>query len=399
MNAAGDAILNRKATDSPALKTNGVARPSESPTNRIAQLPAGSINIDLDTLRDYAPGYGFTFDRATDPVYESALPRFLELLRNLDVPATLFTIGRDAANPAHRDILRDAFAAGHEPGNHTMTHPRQLSKMSIDAMRRDIVEGHDAVASVAGREPVGFRSPCYDVSGRVLNILDELNYRYDSSVHPTILGPVVDAVVFLKSRGRSREWRPGTYFHALAPLNAYRPSRTSPWRTGNDGELLELPLSAVPWTRLPFYGTWTQATGKNVFDKSLKKIRRSGGLLNFHFHAIELLDLDDPGVDPRFRVHPGMTQPLEERRATLEAMIRDFKAAYELVTLAELANRSIHDMSRVHDGVRQLCGVEPANSRIQNGLLARSTQDQAAHTCASNRENENHRNGTSGDIS
>ncbi len=399
MNAAGESILNRTANEAPALPTNGVARPSTTATDRIARLPAGSINIDLDTLRDYAPGYGFTFDRAADPVYESALPRFLELLEKLDVPATLFTIGRDAINAAHGDILRDAFRAGHEPGNHTMTHPRKLSKMSMDAMRREIVDGHEAVASVAGREPVGFRSPCYDVSGRVLEILDELHYRYDSSVHPTILGPVVDAVVFLKSRGRSREWRPGTYFHALAPLKAYRPSRTSPWRSGNDGELLELPLSAVPWTRMPFYGTWTQATGKKVFDKSLKKIRRNGGLLNFHFHAIELLDLNDPGVDQRFRVHPGMTQPLEERRATLEAMIRDFKAAYELVTLAELANRSSINMSHNHGGVPQHGRVEPANSRFKNGRIARSTHDKAAHTTESNHDNENHRNGTSGDIS
>ncbi|MCB9852076.1 MAG: polysaccharide deacetylase family protein [Phycisphaerales bacterium] len=340
MNATSDTILNRALADAPASDELATARTSINSTDRIAPLPAGAINVDIDTLRDYAPGYGFTYDRSVDPVYQSALPRFLELLEKLDVPATLFTIGRDAANERNRDVLRQAFAAGHEPGNHTYTHPRQLSKMPRDAMRRDILEGHDAVAKVAGREPVGFRSPCYDVSGDVLSILDELHYQYDSSVHPTILGPVVDAVVFLKSRGKSREWRPGTYFHMLAPLKAYRPNRRSPWRSDGNGELIELPLSAVPWSRLPFYGTWLHTTGKKVFDKALSSIRRSGSLMNFHFHAVEMLDLSDPGVDPRFKVHPGLATPLAERRALIEEVILNLKSAYELVTLAELAERS-----------------------------------------------------------
>lgn len=340
MNAASETILSRAVADAPATDETATARTSTNSTDRIAPPPAGSINIDIDSLRDYAPGYGFTYDRAADPVYQYALPRFMALLAELDVPATLFTIGRDAANERHRDVLRAAFAAGHEPGNHTMTHPRQLSRMPRDAMRRDIFEGHEAVAKVAGREPVGFRSPCYDVSGTVLSILDEMHYRYDSSVHPTILGPVVDAVVFMKSRGRSREWRPGTYFHMFAPLKAYRPSRRNPWRSGGVGDLLELPLSAVPWTRLPFYGTWLHTTGKKVFDKALSSIRHSGGLLNFHFHAVELLDLSDPGVDPRFKVHPGLATPLAERRALIEEVIRNLKSTYDLVTLAELAERT-----------------------------------------------------------
>lgn len=347
MNAASHAILNRSTADASVADKATDAQPTIDTTGAAAAKPAGSINIDLDTLRDYAPGYGFTYQRDADPVYESALPRFVELLDKLDVPATLFTIGRDAANERHRDVLRTAFTAGHEPGNHTMTHPRQLADMTPDAMRRNIFEGHEAVSNVAGRECVGFRSPCYDVSGRVLSLLDELHYRYDSSVHPTILGPVVDAVVFLKSRGKSREWRPGTYFHAFASLKPYHPNRKSPWRVGGKGDLLELPLSAVPMSRLPFYGTWLHTTGRKVFDRALKRIRKGGGLLNFHFHAVELLDMDDPGVDPRFHVHPGLNQPLEERRALIEAVIREFKAAYELVTLAELADRTLKNE---HDG-------------------------------------------------
>ena len=290
MNATSDTILNR-AAEAPTMDNAATARTSTKSADRIAPLPAGAINIDLDTLRDYAPGYGFTYDRAVDPVYQSALPRFMTLLAELDVPATLFTIGRDAANERNHDVLRDAFAASHEPGNHTMTHPRQLSKMPPDAMRRNIIEGHDAV-------------------------------------------------VLLKSRGKSREWRPGTYFHAFAPLKPYRPNRRSPWRSGGMGDLVELPLSAVPWSRLPFYGTWLHTTGKKVFDKALSSIRRSGGLLNFHFHAVELLDLNDPGVDPRFKVHPGLATPLAERRALIADVIRNFKSAYQLVTLAELAERT-----------------------------------------------------------
>lgn len=305
------------------------------------RLPIGSINIDLDTLRDYAPGYGFTYERDSDPVYTHALPRFLDLLERMNVPTTLFVIGRDAANSTHAKVLRGAFASGHEPGNHTMTHPRRMSKLSTAALRRELTDAHEVITDIAERRPVGFRAPCYDLHRDTLPLLNELGYRYDSSVHPTILGPVVDAAVLVKSRGKSREWRPGTYAHAFAPLRPYRANAARPWLRSSKGKITELPLSAVPWTRMPFYGTWAHATGLKRFDRSLTQIRSRGGVLNFHFHAIELLDMNDPGVDARFRVHPGMAQPLAERANVIEYMIGKMKESYELVTLAEYAERAV----------------------------------------------------------
>lgn len=330
---------NLRSTPAPiAAVAPAVASPRHAqPGAGAAPRRIGSINIDLDTLRDYAPGYGFTCEPDADPVYTHALPRFLDLLERVAAPTTLFIIGRDVNNPAHADVLRRALDAGHEPANHTMHHPRRLSKLPLTALRRELLDADTAITGLAGRRLAGFRAPCYDIHGDTLAILAELGYRYDSSIHPTILGPVVDAAVFVKSRGRSREWRPGTYLHALAPLRPYAARARQPWRVTSGDGIIELPLSAVPHTRLPFYGTWAHATGLRRFDRALRTITAHSAILNFHFHAIELLDMNDPGVDARFRVHPGLATPLAERTEAIEHMIRQMQRTHDLVTLETLA--------------------------------------------------------------
>ncbi|MBX3393872.1 MAG: polysaccharide deacetylase family protein [Phycisphaerae bacterium] len=290
----------------------------------------GAISIDMDTLSDYARGYGFQSHLAADPVYTHGLVRFLEILAKHDIRATLFVIARDAMVPAHAAILRHAIEAGHEIANHTMTHPRRLSALSDSGRRREIVEAHDTLCELAGRRIVGFRAPCYDICQKTLRTLERLDYQYDSSVHPSMIAPVIDLAVLIKSRFRKWDVRPGSYWRLLSPLR--------PHRIRQQG-ILELPLSALPYSRLPFYGTWVQSTGMTVFRKSLSWLRRFSLPLNFHFHAVELVGLNDTGVDPRFAVHPGMKRDVERRLADVDEMLSAFTVGYELNTLESMALR------------------------------------------------------------
>lgn len=295
-----------------------------------ATATIGALSIDLDTLSDYARGYGFESHCAADPVYTHGLTRFLDALAKHGIRATLFVIARDAKVPAHAAILRRALEAGHEIANHTMTHPRRLSALSDSGRRREIVEAHDALCELAGRQIVGFRAPCYDVCRKTLNILERLGYRYDSSVHPSIIAPVIDAAVLVKSRFRKWDVRPGSYCQVFSSLRPHRIRQRS---------LIELPLTALPYSRLPFYGTWAQTTGMTVFRKSLSWLRRFDLPLNFHFHAVELVGLNDPCVDPRFAVHPGMKRDVGQRLADIDEMLSSFKTGYELITLELMTTR------------------------------------------------------------
>ncbi len=318
-----------------------VERPSTVQRRRAGSarsgLLPGSVSVDLDTLSDYARGYGTVYDRRPDPVYALGLTRFLDVLKAEGVQATFFVIGRDAEIPEHREVLARAAAEGHELANHTMTHPRGLASMPLADVRREVQAAHAAVSAVYGSPVTGFRAPCYDVNGRVLSVLRDMGYLYDSSVHPTMLTPVIDLAVLIKSGFRVWEARPQTYAHVLASLRPYYPSSRCYWARGRDGGLLEFPLSSLPWMRLPFYGTFTQATGMAFFRRSLAWMRRRRCPLNFHFHAVELIDLDDEAVDPAFRVHPGLNRPADQKIVELREMLALFKAGYDLRTLEERA--------------------------------------------------------------
>src|SRR5262245_61022121 len=74
--------------DEPASETGSVAR--------LRRQPFGSISIDMDTLSDYAGGYGFAYDTKPDPVYTRGLSRFLDIFGEQGIRATIFVIGRDA---------------------------------------------------------------------------------------------------------------------------------------------------------------------------------------------------------------------------------------------------------------------------------------------------------------
>jgi peptidoglycan/xylan/chitin deacetylase (PgdA/CDA1 family) len=65
-----------------------------------------------------APQLALTFD---DGPSEST-PALLEILARHRIPATFFMCGRNVERCP--SIARDAVAAGHEPGNHSHTHPR-----------------------------------------------------------------------------------------------------------------------------------------------------------------------------------------------------------------------------------------------------------------------------------
>ena len=113
------------------------------------------FSCDLDTVDRHLQGYGFEDLPPCDLIYRTAVPRLLELLDELGVPAVLFTIGRDAET--QRDLLRRATAAGHEIASHSLTHPQPFSTLD-DAALREQLEASRA-APVGGGRPRGRRVP------------------------------------------------------------------------------------------------------------------------------------------------------------------------------------------------------------------------------------------------
>jgi peptidoglycan-N-acetylglucosamine deacetylase len=94
-----------------------------------------------------------TFDDGPDP---EQTPRVLDILAAHSVKATFFLIGERAVRAGA--LVESIAAAGHDLGNHTWSH-RSLWLTGPRETARQVRQGHDAIAQVAGAPPRFFRPP------------------------------------------------------------------------------------------------------------------------------------------------------------------------------------------------------------------------------------------------
>jgi len=107
-----------------------------------------------------------------------AVPRILDLLRRHDIRATFFVPGHTAL--AYPDLVRSIAADGHELGHHGWVH-EGLSQLDPEQEREYLRRGLEALDTVAGVRPLGYRAPSVDVSVNTVEILLEHAFLYDAS--------------------------------------------------------------------------------------------------------------------------------------------------------------------------------------------------------------------------
>jgi peptidoglycan/xylan/chitin deacetylase (PgdA/CDA1 family) len=98
------------------------------------------------------PQLALTFD---DGPSEST-PDLLAILDRHRIPATFFMCGRNVERCP--SIAREVVAAGHEPGNHSHSHPR-LDFKSPEFIFRELSAAQEIIQSAAGATPRWFRAP------------------------------------------------------------------------------------------------------------------------------------------------------------------------------------------------------------------------------------------------
>lgn len=103
---------------------------------------------------DGARRVALTFDDGPDPVYT---PKLLDLLREKDVKATFFVIGKRADQ--YPEIVRRAWAEGHLVGNHTWSHYPLFCFLMPHRLRDEIERCTESVRHSCGVRPRFFRSP------------------------------------------------------------------------------------------------------------------------------------------------------------------------------------------------------------------------------------------------
>jgi peptidoglycan/xylan/chitin deacetylase (PgdA/CDA1 family) len=95
-----------------------------------------------------------TFDDGPDPV---DTPKLLDLLREKNVKATFFLVGKRADE--YPEIVRRAWAEGHLIANHTWSHHHLFCFLTPSRLRAEIECGTVSVHRICGFRPRLFRSP------------------------------------------------------------------------------------------------------------------------------------------------------------------------------------------------------------------------------------------------
>lgn len=101
-------------------------------------------------------------------------PQLLELFATHDLSITFFFGGYWLEEYPH--VAETIFKAGHEIGNHTLTHPH-LSKLTAHEIREELLKTEELIIEITGTKPRFFRPPFGDYNNRVLDVAEELGYQ------------------------------------------------------------------------------------------------------------------------------------------------------------------------------------------------------------------------------
>ena len=139
------------------------------------------LTFDFDAELLWTTSYPATPSYLSRGAYGArvGVPRILELLKRYGLVATFFVPGATAVKYPH--LMEQIVAAGHEVGHHGYLHEHP-AKLNLEEEREVLAKGFEALESVTGKRPIGYRSPAWDLSPNSLQLFQEAGFVYDSSL-------------------------------------------------------------------------------------------------------------------------------------------------------------------------------------------------------------------------
>jgi hypothetical protein len=304
--------------------------------------PSAALSLDLDNLWSYLKTRG-------DPAWESYptyLPRFIpEILKWLDargLKITFFVVGQDAAQPANRPALSLLAPSGHEIGNHSFHHEPWIHFYPRETLADEIDRAERAIREATGIEPRGFRGPGFSWSPDLLEILAARGYDYDATMLPTFIGPLGRLYYFSRTDlAPGERLRRDRLYGRFA--DGFRPNKPFRWHLLSGRRLLEIPVSTVPFLKMPFHlsyllflGRFGESRLRAYLNTALFLCRRAGLSPSFLLHPLDFLALDEA---PGLAFFPGMNIKKREKLHLAGRVLDILSAHYDLMPLGPFAEK------------------------------------------------------------
>ncbi len=312
-----------------------------------------SVSVDLDPLSCYYGIHGLGAPPADlrDVVLRRGLPRFIDLFARHHIQATFFVVGEDLSHETGRSLLASAAGEGHELGNHSQTHPYDLARLPKEQIAEEVGACHQALVAL-GKTPRGFRSPGYDMSRDLLEVIERLGYRYDSSIFPCPPYYALKAAMMFATSLSGRYsgavlGHPGALW---APADPYRPDSLCPFQPGQSS-LVELPVAVTPGLRMPVIGTTLLLSERlRIF---LLAAMRKRTFFNLELHGLDLLDAEEDGIPAELLSRQAdLRVPLITKYRALMATLDSLRGDHEILPLYQVAE----EVHRTGSILRHLSG-------------------------------------------
>jgi peptidoglycan-N-acetylglucosamine deacetylase len=313
----------------------------------LSQKLKAAITVDVDTLESIYKGQGCRrpggYSHAEMRIGLENLSRFLE---NYQARATLFMVGNDFRYPENIISIKTMAEQGHEIANHTLTHAQGFRLLSPQEKEAEIAGMEELCLQKIGVQPVGFRSPGWNIGNDASPILLKRGYLYDSSVFPTFVTPVLKMMHWytMRSRGHADRTTLGHLGFMFAPVTPYKTKLGSLGSRGEDG-ILEFPITVTPFFRLPFFATFLVSTGTGLFNLSLRSILSLKRPVQFQFHLSDFVDYNDPELAEQvpldgegLYVPHALRMPLTEKMEMFEKVMTELAKHYEFIPLKDWGN-------------------------------------------------------------
>jgi peptidoglycan-N-acetylglucosamine deacetylase len=303
--------------------------------------PIASISLDLDNQWTYMKIHG---DEGWDK-YPSYLhifvPHVLDILDELNLKITFFIVGKDTEYEENRKYLRMITERGHEVGNHSYHHESWLQTYTYEKIEKEIREAEEAIESVTGQRPTGFRGPGFSWSKDLLKVLESRNYKFDASTLPTYLGPLARMYYFKKSdlskeEKKARKELFGKFSEGFRKLKPYK------WDLGNGKSITEIPVTTMPVFKLPFHlsyliylGNISMPLMKVYLSTAIRMCKISKTSVSFLLHPLDLIGGDQISELAFF---PGMNVSSKKKVEVFKNVVGFLQKHYKVVNMGKYSD-------------------------------------------------------------
>ncbi len=295
-----------------------------------------NLSLDLDNKWAYLRAAGRSDWSERDGYLPVVIPRIVELLSELNLPLTVFVVGRDLEQSENVTAIHQfKTLSGFEFANHSYNHLPWLHTMSETEIQFEIDQTSQAIETHLGNKPVGFRGPGFSCPPEVLRVLAARGFVYDASLFPTSIAPVARAVFLLRSGldGEQRKKASKLYGGWSSAFQANKPYQ----RTIDNQKLWELPVTTMPMSRTPihfsyltFLASFSTLAAKAYFCKAIWMCQCTKTAPSLLLHPPDFMGKED---DVDMAYFPAMKMRRREKLDVVRWALKLFAKSFDVKTM------------------------------------------------------------------